>query len=176
LTPLWLGDGCEGLSGLNAAVNGMRLALAHQHRFTLAEVHKLMRAGLRFLEVRLSAQQCVMNGLRVQVWRGMVGAVLEETRRTTGFRIDAERIPLRGRAGRRSAFDALDEAVRTLRVPLILSRGGIYTVVGGTTRTSLLLFDGRGACWISKRVCGVPGDGDDLRHVLFPSAFLALNV
>jgi|GEM_PF-3028345 len=175
ISPLWLGDGCEGLSGLYAAINGIRLAVAHRHRFTQAELHMLMRAGLRFLDGRLTPQQCVLNGLRVQLWRRLVEVMLEATRQRTGIHMVAERMPIDREAGRRGALVALDEAVRALRVPLILCRGGIYTAVSGTTTASLLLFDSRGACWISKRACGVPGDGDGLRHVIYPTAFLALN-
>ena len=54
ITPLWLGDYCEGLSALYAAINGVRLALACEHRFTGPEVHQLMRAGLRYFDGRVS--------------------------------------------------------------------------------------------------------------------------
>lgn len=175
VTPLWLGDGCEGLSGLYAAVNGIRLALAHEHRFTAAEVHFLMRAGLRFLDGRLTPQQCVLNGLRLQLWRGLVEGLVEATRQRTGLRLAAERIHVDGQASRSAAFEALDGALRTFRVPLILSRNGHYTVVSGTTAASVLLFDSRGGCWIGKRVCGVPGDSAALRHRIYPASFIALS-
>ena len=172
--PLMLGEACQGLSGLYAAINGIRLALAHKHQLTAPEVHVLMRAGLRFLDGRLSLQQCVLNGLRVQHWRGLVEAIAEATGQRLGLRVSVERIHVADARRRYEAFGALDIAVRAWRIPLILCRGGAYRVVSGTTAASVLLFDSD-ACWLAKRVCGVPGDGDGLRHILYPTAFLALN-
>jgi len=176
VAPLWLGDSCEGLSGLYAAINGIRLAFAHQRKFTAPEVHLLMRCGLRFLSGRLTPEQCVVNGLRIQLWRALVESLAGGTWRQTGLPIAVERIHVEQSAGRQFVFDTLEEAIARYRVPLILERGGHYGVVSGVTASSLLLFDSRGACWISKRACGVPTDGEHLRHLLHPSAFLALNV
>jgi hypothetical protein len=176
VSPLWQGEAWGGLSGLYAIINGIRLALAHKHRFTAAEIDSLMRAGLRFLGARLTPQQCLSNGLRVQVWRDLTNAMIEATRQRIGIRVSSERLWLERLVDRQVAFNALEEAIDRLRVPLILCRGGHFTAVSGVTGLSLLLFDSAGACWITKRVCGVPGDCDDARHVIYPASFLALSV
>ena len=176
ISPLWLGEGCDGLSALYAAINGIRLALAHEHCFTGPEIHCLMRAGLRFFEGRASPQQCVLNGVRVQLWRGLVEAMVEATCQRTGIRLTSERIHVHEHRCRDAVFSGLDGSLEAFRVPLILLRGGIYTVVSGATPSSILLFDARGCCWISKAACGVPGDGEGMRHLIYPPSFVALNL
>lgn len=173
---LWVSDDCVGLTALYAALNGIRFALAHQHRFTASEVHKVMSSGLRFFEGRLTPRQCVVSGIRVQLWRDLVAAMSEATWQLTGRAILVERVLIDGPGNRGAVFDALDDAVARLRVPLMLLRGGVYTVVSGTTTASILLFDSRGCSWISKRSCGVPRDGAEARHMICPTALLALNV
>lgn len=173
---LWLGDGCDGLTAVFAAVNGIRLALAHQHRLTAFEVHQLIGAGLHFFDGRLSPQQSVLSGVRVQHWHALISAMTEVTDQLTGVRIRPERIHVEMKHDRRAVFQALDDSVARLRVPLLLLRGGIYTAVSGTTPASILLFDSRGYSWISKRACGVPGDCVQMRHMIYPSALVALDV
>jgi hypothetical protein len=176
IDPLWVSEDCTGLTALYAALNGIRFALAHQHRFTVSEVHTLMTAGFRFFEGRLSPNRCVMNGIRVQLWPGLVAAMCEATSQRTGRRVLLERIHIGSRHDRMEVFNALEDAIARFRVPLILLRGGTYTVVTGFTRASILLFDSRGYSWISKRSCGVPGDQPEARYMLCPSALVALNV
>lgn len=172
IMPLVIGDACQGLSGLYAAVNGVRLVLAHKHQFSATENHLLMRAGLRFLDGRLSPQQCVLNGLRIQLWRPMLEAIAEATRIRMGLRVGIERLFVTDVRSRDAAFDTLDEALSRRRVPMMLCRGGSYMVVSGATASSILLFDGD-AYWLAKRACGVRGDGGTLRHVMCPGSFMA---
>lgn len=176
VAPLWQGDGCAGLSGLYACLNGVRLTLAHKRQLTCPELDALMRAGLRFLDGRLTPQQCVVNGLRVQLWRRLVAAVLEAAYYRLGTRILLEPVPCPHIGDREAAFDALQQAVSTFRVPLLLCRGGHFTAVCGVTPASLILFDSHGAWSVRRQACGVRGDGEALRHVIYPSSFLAMNV
>ena len=175
LSPLWQGDGCVGLSGLYAVVNAIRLALAHKRVLNSVEVHELLAAGMQFMAGRLTPRQVVLSGLRVTLWRGLVEAMAEATRRRLGERVSVERL-YTPECGREAAFTTIEKAITMMRVPMMLCRGGRYTVVRGFTRSSLLLFDSAGSCWVTKRICGVPGDCDRLRHLIYPASFLALNV
>ena len=176
ISPLWQGDACLGLSGLYAIVNAIRMGLADRRRLNAKEVERLFAAGMRFNNGRMTPEQATVCGLRVSAWRAMAEALAEHTRQTTGVRLMVERLIVPVPADRVAAFATLGEALLGLRVPLMLLRGGHYTVVSGITRSSLLLFDSRGACWVSKRVCGVPGDCDGARHLIYPASFLALSV
>lgn len=176
ISPLWQGDACLGLSGLYAIVNAIRMGLADRRPLNAKEVERLFAAGMRFTNGRLTPEQATVCGLRVSAWRAMAEALVEHTRRITGVRLVVERLMVPVWADRLAAFATLGEALLGLRVPLMLLRGGHYTVVSGITRSSLLLFDSRGACWVSKRVCGVSGDCDRARHLIYPSSFLALSV
>jgi hypothetical protein len=105
----------------------------------------------------------------------LVQSIAVAAQRTTGIRFVAERV-YTANTSRQAAFDGIENALRRLRVPLLLCRGGHYTVVRGITESSLILLDSGGACWISKRACGVPGDGCGLKHVIYPASFMALTL
>jgi hypothetical protein len=77
--------------------------------------------------------------------------------------------------GRTAAWAAIEQQIDVWRPVLTLMRGGRYSVVSGYTDASWLLFDSGGACWISKRVTGVPGDCEGARHILYPASFLAFR-
>ena len=174
LWPLYHGDNCTGLSGLYAILNAIRLAIAYKHSLTDPELYRIMRAGLRFLEGRVTPTQLIGSGLRVNLWRTMAEAMTEVTLREAGAWVRIERVFVSG-PGTRAAFDAIEDAIERLRPVMMLCRGGRYTVVSGFTTSSLLLFDSAGSCWIKKHVCGVPGDFDSARHVLYPASFLAVS-
>jgi hypothetical protein len=174
VAPLWHGDECVGASGLYAAINGIRLAVAHERMLTSLETHVLMRAGLRFMAGRLTPEQASLSGLRVALWRELVHALVEVTRRRTGIWLRAERLHFVERT-REGSFAAIEEAILSWRVPMLLCRGGHYTVISGFTRSSLLLFDSGGARWITKRAAGVPGHCEGARHLLYPGSLLTLN-
>jgi hypothetical protein len=173
VSPLWQGDGCVGLSGLYAIVNGIRLTLAHKHVMNAIEVHELLVAGMRFLSSRLTPQQALLSGLRVTLWRGLAEAMTEMARRQFGDWIWVERL-YPTELGRDAAFATLEDAVLRIRAPMMLCRGGHYTIMSGFTPSSLLLFDSGGACRITRQLTGVPGDCDGARHVIYPNSFLAL--
>jgi hypothetical protein len=174
LWPLYHGDNCIGLSGLYAILNAIRLAIAHKQVLTEPELYRIMRAGLRFLEGRLTPVQLLSSGLRVNLWRSMAEAMTEVTLREAGAWARVEPVFVSD-PGVRAAFDAIEDAIERLRPVMMLCRGGRYTVVSGYTASSLLLFDSAGSCWIKKHVCGVPGDCDSARHVLYPASFLAVS-
>ncbi|HUE79667.1 MAG TPA: hypothetical protein VMN38_08550 [Sphingomicrobium sp.] len=174
LSPLWHGDECVGLSGLYSVVNGIRLALAHKHQFSGPELHALITAGLRFMDGRLTPQRAVACGLRVQLWRRLVEALASRTSHRSRLFVCVDRVFVRPQ-GRAAAWAAVEEQIDAWRPVLTLMQGGRYSVVSGYTDASFLLFDSSGACWISKRVTGVPGDCEGARHVIYPTSFLALR-
>lgn len=176
VSPLWHGDNCAGLSGLYAIINAIRLALAHRQRLSAAELHALFVTGLQFMDGRLRPLQCVACGLRLQLWRQLANAMVEAAVRRTGIRMAVERLYVERLSCRYAALAVLERAVVERRVPLMLCQGGRYTVLSGVTTSSLLLFDSGGACWITRRLCGVPGDCEGARHMIYPSSFLALSV
>lgn len=174
LSPLWHGDQCEGLSGLYAIVNGIRLALAHKHQFDGPELHALIASGLRFMDGRLTPERAITSGLRIQLWRRMAEALADRTHERQRVPLFVEQVFAQPQ-GRSAAWAAIEREIDGWRPVLTLMRGGRYSVVSGYTDSSLLLFDSGGACWISKRVTGVPGDCDGARHIVYPASFLALR-
>lgn len=175
ISPLWHPESCTGLSGLYAIINAIQLALANRYTFSARELHSLTSAGLRFMSGRLTPQQAVLSGLRVSLWCALAEAMVTVARRQTRVLLSVERLFV-AEAGREAVFDTIEQAIMHMRVPMMLCRGGHYTVVKGFTRSSFLLLDSSGAYWMAKHACGVPGDCTDARHVLYPNSFLALNV
>ena len=174
--PLWHPERCPGLSGLYAIINAIRLALADRHPLGPSELDRLIRAGFRFLNGRLSPEQATVCGLRVTLWHALTDALIAVAQAQTGVRIVTERLMVTTMCDRLAALDVLEQAITSLRVPMMLCGGGHYTVVRGFTRASVLLLDSGDSSWVARRSCGVPGDSVGRRHILFPSSFVALNV
>lgn len=174
--PLWHPERCPGLSGLYAIINAIRLALADRHPLGPSELDRLIRAGFRFLNGRLSPEQATVCGLRVTLWHALTDALIAVAQAQTGVRIVAERLMVTTVSDRLAALEVLEQAITSLRVPMMLCGGGHYTVVRGFTPASVLLLDSGESSWVARRSCGVPGDIVGRRHILFPSSFVALNV
>ena len=172
--PLLHGDGMDGLSGLYAIINAIQVAVAHNKILTAYEIHTLMRAGFDFLSGRLTPLQAFQSGCRVSVWRGLARAMVEVSRIRLGAHLRVERL-LVGDRSRAAAFEAIEQAIAQWRPVLMLCRGGRYTVVSGSTPSSLLLFDSGGSRWMAKHACGAWSDNENARHILYPGSFMALS-
>jgi hypothetical protein len=174
IEPLLYGDALVGISAIYAVTNALRLAVAHRQRLTAAEAYKVMAAGFGYWSGRLSPAQAFQSGCRVSHWRGLAQAMTETARRQLGIQVFVDRLVIHA-ADRASLFSAIEEAIGQWRPVLMLCRGGRYTVVSGFTPSSLLLFDGGGAHWLAKHACGVPGDCENARHMLYPASLMALS-
>ncbi len=172
--PLEYGETLIGLSGIYAITNAIRLAIADKRQLTAGEVHMLMASGFNFLSGRLTPKQVFHSGCRISVWRGMGQAMVEAARLKLHIHLGLDRLFVEASDDRMGAFAAIEQAIIRWRPVLMLCRGARYTVVSGFTPTSLLLFDGGGACWLSKQACGVPGDSENMRHLLIPASLMAL--
>jgi hypothetical protein len=174
IEPLHYGDALTGLSGVYAVANAVRLAVADRRQLNAIEVHLLVAAGFNFLSDRLTARQVFNSGCRVSLWRGMAGAMVEAARLRLKIHLGLDRLVSAPRNDRKATFAEIEDALTHWRPVMMLCRGGRYTVVSGFTPVSLLLFDGH-ACWLSKNACGVPGDGENERHMLYPASLMALR-
>lgn len=172
--PLWHGDGCIGLSGLYAVLNAIRLVSAHKRHFDAARTHELLMAGLRFMDGRLTPSRAQLCGLRMNMWRQLVEALSDHVRSRHQLLVFTDQLHV-DEQSTECALSAIERAIDRRRAVMLLMRGGRYTVVGGYTPSSLLLFDSGGACWISRRITRVPGECGSARHVVYPSSFMTLR-
>jgi len=175
IEPLQYGDDLTGLSAIYAVTNAVRLGIGPYRQLTAGEVHTLIAAGFEFLSARLTPSQVFHAGCRVSVWRSMSQAMVEAARQRLGINLAIERVIVEPRQSRLALFAAIEQSILHWRPVAMLCRGGRYTVVSGFTPSSLLLFDGAGACWLSKHACGVPGDAENARHLLLPGSLMALR-
>ena len=109
--PLWHPERCPGLSGLYAIVNAIQLALADRRPLGPAELDRLIRAGFRFLNGRLSPEQATVCGLRITLWRALTDALIAVVQAQTGVRIVTERLMVTTMCDRLAAFDVLEQAI-----------------------------------------------------------------
>lgn len=177
IAPLNQGDLCDGLSGLYAILNALRLALALKRPLASVEVDAIFRIGMRFIELRGSLARCTHSGIRQELWRRLAEALLSCTEDRLGVRLFLEQ-PFRHSTslGAEGALRFLEQMVTQQKATMMLLRGGRYTVVSGFTADSLLLFDSCGSRWVRRRCCGLIAEAPRVRHSFCPSSFITVCV
>lgn len=167
--PLYHGDGCTGLNGLYAVVNAIRTVLARRRLLNDRECGALLEAGLQFLEAHVSVARCCIYGIRFQLWSRLARALayVAEQRFQLPVRVEQPLLGCRT-VTRGEALTILEALVVRQQVPVLMRRGGLFSVVSGYTPVSLLLVDSSGGRWLSKMCCGIVGDDGMTRHRLCP--------
>lgn len=174
IRPLQHGPQCPGLSSLFSIVNGIRLALAHKHRFSERELMEMIAAGLRFLNGRVTSERAVTCGMSFGLWLRMAEALVDRTRTRSGVWVALEREYVTSET-RESALMVIARAIERGRPLLTLMRGGQYSIIHGVTASSLLLFDSAGAQWISRGSTALHGGARNAKHMLCPRTFLSIR-
>ena len=157
-TPLKQGD-LDGLCGIYAIINSVRLLCAEVSRELLARLFKgLVRALKRVLDKPL-----------VTVWAGMewrtllflVDHCIAYVRRTVGIRLRATLPPkfVRRAASVDRMWSELDKGLSRNRVAILCIEGAIshWTVVHAVTSETLRLFDSSGRHILRRSYCSVSG-------------------
>ena len=140
----------DGLCGLYAIINAIRLALYPERPLAHRHARTLFRHGVRSLSRTRHLRVTVADGTSPERLRKLLDELIDETRRLTGIRLT-------------SIWLATDE-VRNIRVllarikqglrdnePVILSLEGVrehWTVAVAYTDTRLILFDSNATRWV----------------------------
>ncbi len=177
LRPLRQGD-LDGLCGLYAAINGVRLALAGRRPLAQSELSRLFACGVSFLSVRHQLACAILAGFEDRLWPELVDAVARRASRIAGVPVRPSR-PLeliRGPSASEVLWVVEDAVARGCPVLVGLAgRHDHYTVVQGCTLAYLQLFDGGNLHRLARAACGVgEGEGPE-RHALRPGTLTVLE-
>ena len=164
--PLQQGD-LDGLCGLYAAINALRLVLAPVRQVKRPEALLWFRTGLEFLGKTGNLEDTIAHGMGPQLWLDLIKKLAAVANGKNSFYISVSQ-PLEHAkpANRAQMYEAIEEAVLQGRAVLI-SLSGVhdhYTVVSGFSPFSLRLFDSGHLQRIGRADCGTQRSGDKWRH------------
>ena len=166
LRPLRQGD-LDGLCGLYAAVNAIRLVLAPVRRLKRPESVRLFRVGVDLLAKRCSLPELIVEGIEPQILFDMMDELAAIASASANWRITYSQ-PLRYavRANRMRMYEAIENAINEGQ-PMLISLTGRhdhYTVISGYSPFTLRLFDSGDLHFIRRGDCGTQHGGDKWRH------------
>ena len=176
LNPLQQGE-LDGLCGLYAIVNALRLAVFPGHSLTDAQTYELFAAGVSWLDGRGLLASVVQSGMSQRVWRELMVHVTTELPNTLRGAISFQRLIKAGNAASLTMAYARITAACERGCPvlaLVYDSYDHFTVISGTTASRLVLFDSYGFHWLNRQSCSLVR-GTAARHRLAPRALIAVQ-
>lgn len=177
IQPLGQGD-YDGLCGLYAILNAIRLAAAPTQILSHKYAQRLFVSGVRYLSDRDALERAVCWAIKRQHLQGLVRHLRREAWAIAKLRVHHEHLLEDGdEIDAEQVFAALDHYLSQRKVVLAFLRGAYrhYTVVAGSTRSSLILFDSYGYRWLRKASCVVTAT-DPARHNVHAASLMAISV
>ena len=164
--PLHQGD-LDGLCGLYAAVNALRLVLAPARKVNRPEALLWFRTGLEFLGETGNLEDIIVHGIGPQLWLDLMKKLAAAASSKKDFHVSVLQ-PLKHTtpANRARMYETIEEAILHGRAVLISLSGAHdhYTVISGLSPLSLWLFDSGRLQRIGRADCGTQRSGDKWRH------------
>ena len=177
LEPLEQGK-LDGLCGLYAIVNGIRVAAYPECQVGLKVQRQLFRHGVAFLGRTRHLSTIVHAGMSGPLWRRMFKVMVTEAYGLTGTRLYYRFILMRDEPPTsRLAVQLIRRSLREGN-PVILTFWGRLnhtSVAVGFSDTRLILFDSFGLRWVALSGIGVDGDRSIKRHRLRASGVVSLS-
>ena len=164
----------DGLCGVYAIINAVRLAAPLDHQLEHGACEQLFRQAVSLIDPLYLLRTSLVWGFTRQRWQALLNRL--------------SRLPIAG--GRAIVITRLtgpsvaslhelliERAIRAHRPVLGLLRGTYdhFTVVSGYTPTRLILFDSWGYHWVERRSCGV-GRATPCRHRIAVKSVQTLEV
>ncbi len=166
MPPLQQGD-LDGLCGLYAVINALRLVLAPVRQVRRPEALLWFRTGLEALAETGNLEDFVAHGIGPGEWLNLMED-LTELASSKGDHYICVSQPLRyaARAPRSRMYEAIEDAIMRGRAVLITLSGvhNHYTLVSGFSSSNLWLFDSGKLQRIARAHCGTQRSGDKWRH------------
>lgn len=157
----------DGLCGVYAVINALRLALATTRPMSRAEAESLFHAGAAVIELHGQMGSATICGVSQKLWRRIIAKLTTDA---AEFAVSAVRArwPFRRRPAvtRTEVFGVIEAAIDQ-RHPVLVALSGAhshYTVICGYSAARFILFDSSTYKWIERRGCGLSTDQDDYRH------------
>jgi hypothetical protein len=167
----------DGLCGIYATINGIRVALYPNVQLKPSQRRRLFITGVEALQRSRLLGWAVHDGMTPATFRKVSRAIANHASDIVGF--DVALLPAIDRQHAGSAWTALRAMRRQLKMgsPLLITLWGPYnhtTVVTGFSKTRLTLFDSYGMRWVGVRSIAC-SEEDDGRHRLIPNQVLAVG-
>ena len=174
LKPLLQGDR-DGLCGLYAIINALRLTLQPVRPLSSHQVRALFESGVRFLAAEEALITAMCTGISAKRWRRLSKHLHSEVSKCARVEIVHERPFGRAQVVTETAAVAeLEQRVGMQQVVLVELGGAYdhYSVISGYSQTSVFLFDSFGYARLSRTSCAIGSAQSPLRHRLDPSKWL----
>jgi hypothetical protein len=169
----------DGLCGIYAAVNGLRLLLQPHRPLTYSACEQLYQAGIASLRRESQLAGAATWGISQARWLRLVPALCTAAARITNLPISATQpFPNDRRVSRAQAFASIESAIDA-QCPVLVELDDTYdhfTVISGYAPTRFMLHDSYGYRWIRKDACGVTADRGEWRHRLATKSILILSL
>ena len=173
-----LGQGSlDGLCGLYAAINAVRLALYPDRRLTRPELAQLFGSGLETLRQARALHTVILDGMPYPLWRKVSAAVLEQASTITGYRLELVLVPLRRDDETFALLRQLRWNLKRGHPVLLLVEGRLHhwTVVYRVSRARITLFDSSNHAWLSVRLATLDAAPSNERYHIARHGILALH-
>lgn len=177
IQPLGQGD-YDGLCGLYAILNAIRLAAAPTQILSHKHTQQLFVSGVRYLSDKACLERAVCWAIERQRWLGLMCHMRREAWRTARLRVHHEHLfEPDDETDAKKALAAIQHHIAERKAVLAFLRGAYrhYTVVAGSTPTSLILFDSYGYRWLRKASC-LATARDPARHNVHAASLMAISV
>jgi len=177
IEPLGQGD-YDGLCGLYAILNAIRLAAAPTQILSHKLTQQLFVSGVRYLSEKACLERAVCWAIERQRWLGLMRHMRREAWRTARLRVHHVHMFEDGHEiEAKQVLAAIEHHIAERKALLTFIRGAYrhYTVVAGTTPSSLILFDSYGYRWLRKASC-VTTTTDPARHNLHAQSLMAISL
>ncbi|WP_242097662.1 hypothetical protein [Sphingomonas sp. CROZ-RG-20F-R02-07] len=168
----------DGLCGLYAAINGLRLLLAPVRQLKRHESKRLFHTGVTLLIEHDLLPSAVVEGFGDKLWRALVQRLVEEAS-VIADRTIAVHQPLAKlvRPTRSATFAAIEVALAAGQPVLadLSGRHEHFTVISGYSPYSLFLYDSGRLCWLPRASCSI-GRARSRRHHINPRSLTILSI
>lgn len=173
-----LGQGeLDGLCGLYAGINGLRLLFMPERRLKRREVKQLFETGVTFLHGEGMLPSAAVDGFDSGLWHQLLAHLLAEAAAITGWQVQmAQPFATARRSSLAKVLAAVEMAIAAGQ-PVLVELSNTYhhfTVIDGYSPRRLSLFDSGALHWLNRKSCTTAKTGDGERHHIDPRSLTVL--
>lgn len=149
LEPLKQGE-LDGLCGLYAIINAIRLSLHPDRRLTKPEAAQLFEAGITELRKARSLHTTIVSGIHDSSWRRVGDAIASHASQQLGSIFLVDRFRLDPTMANQEVLRMIHMIIRAGNPVLLRIQGPVdhWTVVSRFSKARLTLFDSSGLRWL----------------------------
>ena len=173
IEPLRQGDS-DGLCGLYAAINSIRLVCAPIRPITQSQSMQLASESFEYLKQRRKLEIAICYGMGCSLQKKLLKYTVKRARKLTGLSIQSEKIEVT----QYSWQEEISENIKNgFAVNLVLEGAyNHFTVIAGVSDTKFELFDSLSFKWVRKDNCSLPDSDNKFRHCLNPKSLIAIGI